>query len=120
MKCPVPAAWLIGRAVSFPARPSAPVRYRSVSSLIAAGSLASTSTSSAFFGSASSRTALITLIVGGRVAEKHEFFFPGVPAGRGAFVGSADAAQFSAISPEAEGEMRSREAEYPSALTGQG
>src|SRR4051812_33761939 len=63
---------------------------------------------------------LSTLIVGGSVALKQEFFLPGVPIGRADSGGRGEASQFSAISPEAEGQIRSSDDEYPSGLVGQG
>jgi hypothetical protein len=49
-------------------------------------------------------------MTGGKALEKLAFGFPGVPAGRGAS-GSAAAAQLSAVSPEAVGQIRSSDAE---------
>src|SRR4051812_11096921 len=111
VKRAVAASLVIGSEISLPSNPSAMVRYKRLISRTAAGSLASTATVNACFGAASSAIVLTSLIVGGRDSLKHEFFFPGVPAGLGSSRGRGEADQLSAISPEAEGEIRSREEE---------
>src|SRR5258706_15537952 len=120
LKRPVAASLAIGSETSLASSPSATVRYNKLISRIAAGSLACTATVSACFGAASSGIVVTTLIVGGRASLKHAFFLPGVPPGLGNSRGSGEAAQFSAISPEAVGQIRSRDEEYPSGLVGHG
>ena len=87
---------------------------------MAAGSFASASIFKGCLDGASSAISLVILIVGGRRALKERFFLPGVPMGRAVSGGRGEAAQFSAISPEAVGQIRYSEEEYPSGLVGQG